>query len=116
MAVMTHAQNQPTTGYALLTPTQQQAFDQAMAMADQAPNETTYQLAMATAARAAAMVLPASWDIARCDCFTNGCGCGAIFDTHTPGVVITATNNADYNLSRLQCPTCGHDHPQPAEG
>ncbi|NUS25104.1 MAG: hypothetical protein HOV92_12890, partial [Streptomyces sp.] len=64
---------------------------------------------------AAGISLPDSKDLARCSCLydAGGCGCGAIFDTALPGVVVTATNGPDRNLSQLQCPTCGHDHPRP---
>lgn len=118
MAVMTHAQIRlNTTQYTALTLTQQNAFDQAMQQADTAGTNDTYRQAMADAILAAGINPPASRNIARCSCYTDpgGCGCSAIFDSHLPGAVVTATNAPDGNLSALQCPTCGHDHPRPIE-
>ncbi|MGV9278127.1 hypothetical protein [Streptomyces griseosporeus] len=115
MALMTHARNQATTAdYTQLHPTAQAVIDKAMQDADNAPpGDNTYFDAMKYVAIAAGIPLPASRNLAICDCLNNGCGCGAIFDTALPGVVVTATNDPDCNLSQLQCPTCGHDHPRP---
>ncbi|MEU7338637.1 hypothetical protein [Streptomyces sp. NPDC007074] len=113
---MTHAQKTPTSvDYRDLTPAQQAAFDQAMKQADHAGTGDTYFTAMSDASRAAGLILPNSRDIARCSCYQDagGCGCSAIFDTAQPGVVVTATNDPNRNLSQLQCPDCGHDHPRP---
>lgn len=88
-------------------------FDLRMQKADTAGTGTAYQDVMIQACFALGIAVPESMDIARCDCFNNGCGCGAIFDTSLPGVVVTANADPNCNLSRLQCPTCGHDHPRP---
>ena len=119
MAVMTHAlatpATQPTVDYTALTDAQQTRFEELMDYADAAGTIDAYQDAMVEAALVAGLPVPASRDIARCSCLDDagGCGCGAIFDAHTPGTVVTALNDPDFNLSRLQCPTCGHDHPRP---
>src|SRR5947207_108755 len=104
-----------TTDYRTLPAHAQEAFDQHMQDADNAPADAPYQVAMTRAAQTAGIPVPASLDIARCSCFNDagGCGCGAIFDSHQVGVVVTATNDPNCNLSRLQCPDCGHDHPRP---
>lgn len=114
MAVMTHARNQATTAdYTKLSPTAQAVIDKAMQDADNAPPGDTYFDAMEYVAIAAGIPLPASRDLAICDCLNNGCGCGAIFDSRLDGVVVTANADPCFNLSRLQCPDCGHDHPRP---
>lgn len=119
MAVMTHAPaplaQSPTVDYTALTEIQQDRFDQLMTEADHAGTGDAYQQAMVEAALVAGLPVPTSRDIARCSCLydAGGCGCGAIFDAHTPGAVVTATNSPGFNLSQLQCPTCGHDHPRP---
>jgi hypothetical protein len=118
MAVMTHARVHPTADYTALTPAAQRAFDHWMTRADHAGTGDDYRDAMTEAAIAAGIPVPASRDLARCSCLNDahGCGCGAIFDTALPGVVVTAVNDEDCNLSQLQCPTCGHDHPRPITG
>ena len=116
MAVMTHAHNQAhTADYTHLSATAQAVIDMAMKRADNAATGDIYADAMGYIATAAGIPLPASGDLAVCSCLNDagGCGCGAIFDSHQLGVVVTATNDPDCNLSRLQCPTCGHDHPRP---
>ena len=116
MAVMTHTQKRPTTAdYTALSPTEQALFDAATTAADDADSGPAYFDAMADAALAAGIALPNSRDIARCSCLDDagGCGCGAIFDSHAPGAVVTAANDPGCNLSQLQCPDCGHDHPRP---
>ncbi|MFF0009531.1 hypothetical protein ACFYQT_39755 [Streptomyces tibetensis] len=116
MAVMTHASAHPTTvDYSNLPTTVQDAFDRYMRKADNAGTGDDYRDAMTDAAITAGIPVPASKDIARCSCLNDagGCGCGAIFDAHTDGVVVTAPNAPNKNLSELQCPGCGHDHPRP---
>lgn len=115
MAVITPARPRTKADYNTLTPAQQQRFDQLMAQADTATTGDAYHQAMTDAALTAGLPVPASRDIARCSCLNDayGCGCGAIFDAHAPGAVVTATNEPDRNLSQLQCPPCGHDHPRP---
>jgi hypothetical protein len=116
MAVMTHARNQATTAdYTQLHPTAQAVIDKAMDDADNADTSKDYADAMEYVAIAAGLPFPESGDLAVCSCLKDagGCGCGAIFDTALPGLVVTATNDPDCNLSRLQCPGCGHDHPRP---
>lgn len=81
--------------------------------ADAAKTGDAYHDAMRRACNAIGIAVPEKQDIAICDCLNDGCGCGAIFDSHQAGVVVTATNDPDCNLSRLQCPDCGHDHPRP---
>lgn len=122
MAVMTHAPIRfltfpATVDYRTLPAHVQAAFRRYMEDADQAAADDPYKVAMTKAAQAVGIAVPASLDIARCSCFNDayGCGCGAIFDTALPGVVVTATNGPDANLSALQCPNCGHDHPRPIE-
>ncbi|MFD9249557.1 hypothetical protein [Streptomyces bottropensis] len=114
MALMTHARNHAHADYNALTPAAQAVVDRAMQKADSASTPKDYTDAMEYVAVATSIPLPESADLAICDCLNNGCGCGAIFDSHLVGVVVTATNDPDCNLSRLQCPTCGHDHPRPA--
>jgi ethanolamine utilization protein EutP (predicted NTPase) len=115
MAVMTHAQTLPTTAhYDALTRRQQDDFDRVMEAADtEATNAHEYLAMMAVISVYAGIDLPASKDIARCDCYLNGCGCDLIFDSNLPGVVITAGPGPKCNLSSIQCPDCGHDHPRP---
>ncbi|MFJ8727719.1 hypothetical protein [Streptomyces sp. NPDC093269] len=113
MAVMTYAQIRPTADYTALTPTIQAVIDKALTQADKADTTSDYTDAMEYVATAAGIPMPASRDLAVCDCLNHGCGCGAIFDTALPGLVVTATADADHNLSRLQCADCGHDHPRP---
>ena len=116
MAVMTHARNQATTAdYTQLSKTAQAVIDKAMQDADNADTGQDYTDAMEYLAIAAGIPLPTSGDLAVCSCLNDdhGCGCGAIFDSHQNGVVVTATNDPNRNLSRLQCPGCGHDHPRP---
>ncbi|GAA3591093.1 hypothetical protein [Streptomyces osmaniensis] len=117
MALMTHARNQAhTADYTQLSPTVQAVIDKALTDADAADTGKDYVKAMGYVATAAGIQLPTSKDLAVCSCLNDadGCGCGAIFDTALTGVVVTATSDPDCNLSRLQCPTCGHDHPRPA--
>ncbi|WP_446458701.1 hypothetical protein [Streptomyces rochei] len=112
MAVMTHAPARLEANYRSLSTDDQDRFDQLMERADHAgPHD--YQPLMD--ALAVLTGLFTARDIARCSCWTDtrGCGCAVIFDTALPGVVVTATNDPDCNLSQLQCPTCGHDHPRP---
>ncbi|CAK7288597.1 conserved hypothetical protein [Streptomyces misionensis JCM 4497] len=116
MAVMTHAfARLQTANYGDLTAAQQDRFDALMREADTAGTGTAYNAAMVDAALVAGLPVPASKDIARCSCYTDagGCGCDLIFDSHQDGVVVTAVNDPGFNLSQLQCPTCGHDHPRP---
>ena len=113
MTLMTHASARPKADYTTLTPSAQAVIDKAMQNADNATTSDDYADAMEYAAIAAGIPLPASRDIAICDCLIHGCGCGSIFDSHATGVIVTASPDKDCNLSRLQCPTCGHDHPRP---
>lgn len=117
MAVMTHAPIQthlPIAGdYTALPAYIQDAFRALLDTADKAGTGDAYHQAMTDAAILIGIAVPDSRDIAICDCLWDGCGCGAIFDSHLPGVVVTATNDPDCNLSALQCPDCGHDHPRP---
>ncbi|WND24163.1 hypothetical protein [Streptomyces violaceus] len=113
---MTHARNQATTAdYTKLSPTAQAVIDKAMDDADNADTTKDYRDAMEYVAIAAGIPLPTSGDLAVCSCLNDagGCGCGAIFDTALHGLVVTATNDPNCNLSRLQCADCGHDHPRP---
>ena len=113
MAVMTHAPNLPAAAdYTGLTDTQRHQFTDWLDAADNAGIGDAYQDAMAKAARAAGIAVPDSYDIALCDCLNDGCGCGAIFDSTLPGVHVVAGSDPGYNLSRLQCPDCAHDHPR----
>ena len=115
MTLMTHALTQPTTArYTQLSPKRRADFHRVMDVADtQASNAHEYLAYMAVLSVYAGIQLPTSGDIALCDCFDNGCGCDLIFDSNLPGAVVTALNDPDCNLSRLQCPDCGHDHPRP---
>lgn len=115
MAVMTHARPRTEADYNTLHPVAQAVIDQAMEKADNAAITPEYTEAMKDVAIAAGIPLPASRDLAVCSCLNDagGCGCGTIFDSHALGVVVTAPNGPDRNLSELQCPTCGHDHPRP---
>ena len=83
--------------------------------ADAAQTGDAYHHAMIRACFAIGIAVPERQDIAICDCLNDGCGCGAIFDSHLDGVVITANADPGYNLSALQCPDCGHDHPRPVQ-
>lgn len=115
MALMTHAPARLNTDYNTLPTALQDAFDHWMRQADTAGTHDSYREAMTEAALTVGIPVPASRDLARCSCLydADGCGCGAIFDAHAPGAVVTATNGPNCNLSQLQCPTCGHDHPRP---
>ncbi len=115
MAVMTHASARLEADYRHLTPAARAVIDNALEAADAAGTYDDYATAMKDIALAAGIQLPTSGDIAVCSCLNDdaGCGCGAIFDTHQQGVVVTATADPGFNLSRLQCPTCGHDHGRP---
>jgi hypothetical protein len=72
MAVMTHAQNQAQADYTQLSPIGQAVIDKAMENADNAPNGQDYTDAMEYIAIAAGIPLPASRDLAICDCLNNG--------------------------------------------
>ncbi|MFB7738266.1 hypothetical protein ACFC08_28535 [Streptomyces sp. NPDC056112] len=115
MAVMTHASARLEADYTALSPALQATIDDAMRNADNAGTYDSYTDAMKDVAIAAGIPLPASRDLAVCDCLNadHGCGCGAIFDTALPGLVVTATADPKHNLSRLQCQLCAHDHPRP---
>lgn len=115
MAVMTHARPSLEADYRTLSTAAQAVIDKAMEQADNALTTSDYTDAMEYVAIAAGLPLPASKDLAICSCRNDagGCGCAVIFDTALPGAVVTATNDPDCNLSQLQCPTCGHDHPRP---
>lgn len=115
MAVMTRALTRTEADYNTLPAPLQDEFDRLMRKADRAGTGDDYRDAMTDAAITAGLPVPASKDIARCSCLNDadGCGCGAIFDAHAQGVVVTAPNTPNGNLSELQCPTCGHDHPRP---
>jgi len=115
VAVITPARPRLEVDYRNLTVAQQDEFDRLMRQADHAGPGDAYHQAMTEAALTVGIPVPASRDIALCSCLNDagGCGCGAIFDSHTDGVVVTATNAPNRNLSELQCPTCGHDHPRP---
>jgi hypothetical protein len=115
VAVMTHALARREADYRTLPAFVQDEFDRHMRKADHATTGDAYHQAMTDAALTAGIAVPASKDIARCSCLNDadGCGCGAIFDAHTTGAVVTATNDPNCNLSQLQCPPCGHDHPRP---
>ena len=115
MAVMTHALARTNADYTDLTRAQQQHFDHLMDQADNARTGDAYHTAMTEAALTAGLQVPASRDIARCSCWTDtdGCGCALVFDAHATGVVVTAVSDPGFNLSQLQCPDCGHDHPRP---
>jgi hypothetical protein len=111
VAVITHARPSLEADYRTLSTDDQDRFDQLMERADHAgPHD--YQPLMDTLAVLTGLN---ARDVARCSCYTDafGCGCAAIFDTALPGAVVTATNSPNCNLSQLQCPTCGHDHPRP---
>lgn len=118
MAVMTHALIPSITlpiaaDYTALPQNIRNQFSDLMEEADQAGTGDAYHAAMRRACNTIGIAIPDQQDIALCDCLNDGCGCGAIFDSHQTGVVITASSDPGYNLSRLQCPTCGHDHPRP---
>ncbi|MCX4885942.1 hypothetical protein [Streptomyces sp. NBC_00847] len=93
----------------------QGTFDKHMEDADAATNDGSYYMAMIRAAQTFGIAIPATYDIALCDCLNNGCGCDLVFDSHLPGVVVTANADPGFNLSRLQCPDCAHDHGRPIE-
>lgn len=117
MALMTHAHIQTAslpiaTDYTRLAPEQKAQFSDWLEAADRAGTGTDYHQAMTEAALTAEMAVPDSRDIALCDCLNDGCGCGAIFDSHTEGVHVVAGSDPGYSLSRLQCPDCSHDHPR----
>lgn len=116
MAVMTHAHIPSitlpiATDYTAMATDQRNTFDDWMDRADAAPNDDAYTKAIVKAAQTAGIAVPDSLAIAVCDCLYDGCGCGAIFDTAEPGVVVTANADPGFNLGRHQCPDCGHDHP-----
>lgn len=122
MAVMTHAQIPSITlpiaaDYTAMAPAQRDAFDEQMDKADNAGTGDGYHKAMRKAAHTAGIAVPEpeTCDIALCSCLNDGCGCGAIFDSTLDGAVVTAPNDPGFNLSALQCPDCGHDHPRPVQ-
>lgn len=118
MPVMTPARTQAflpiATDYTALPQHLRNDLSDLLEEADRAGTGAAYHDAMTEACITIGIAVPASRDIAICDCLNDGCGCGAIFDTALPGVVVTANADPDCNLSRLQCPDCGHDHPRPA--
>lgn len=120
MAVMTHAHipsiTLPVAGdYTALPQHVRNQLTNLLEEADAAQTGAAFHDAMRRACKTIGIAVPDSVDIAICDCLNDGCGCGAIFDTHLAGVVITANADPGYNLSALQCPDCGHDHPRPIE-
>lgn len=118
MAVMTHAQSPVhlpvAADYTALPQHLRNQLTDLLEEADAAAPGPAFHDAMTRACITIGIAVPASRDIAICDCLNDGCGCGAIFDAHLDGVVVTANADPDCNLSRLQCPDCGHDHPRPA--
>ena len=117
MAVMTHAHiptvNLPIAAdYTALPQYTRDELSDLLEEADAAATGDAYHDAMRRACKTIGIAVPDKQDIAICDCLNDGCGCGAIFDSHLPGVVVTANADPGYNLSRLQCPDCGHDHPR----
>jgi hypothetical protein len=119
MAVMTHAHTQAhlpiASDYTALPQYIRNEVDDLMEKADNAGTGDDYRAAMVKACLTIGIAVPESMDIAVCDCLNDGCGCGGIFDSHLDGVVVTANADPGCNLSRLQCPDCGHDHPRPIE-
>ncbi|MEW2266907.1 hypothetical protein [Streptomyces sp. NPDC047868] len=120
MALMSHAPIPVLTfpiaaRYRSFNKAVQERFDQHLEDADNATDDKSYFVAMIRAAHTVGIAIPAALDIALCDCLNNGCGCDLIFDSHQTGVVVTASNDPNCNLSRLQCPDCGHDHPRPVQ-
>lgn len=117
MALMTHTQSQAylpvAADYTALPQDLRYELSDLLEEADSASCGPAYHDAMTRACLTIGIAVPASRDIAICDCLNDGCGCGAIFDAHLDGVVVTANADPDCNLSRLQCPPCGHDHPRP---
>ncbi|RSS35234.1 hypothetical protein, partial [Streptomyces sp. WAC08241] len=112
MSVYSPARNTPALAdYNKLGPTHQAHFDSFMEQADNTRDATTYAFLMAAAALAAGIPLPASGEITKCAC--PHCYCTAIFDTHTPGLIVVETST--YNLPRLQCTDCADDHPTPVQ-
>ncbi|MCI3279172.1 hypothetical protein [Streptomyces cylindrosporus] len=120
MAAITHAPIPSITlpiaaDYTALPPHLRNQFSDLLEEADAAQTGDAYHQAMIRACLTIGIAVPDGQDIAICDCLNDGCGCGAIFDSHLDGVVITANADPGYNLSALQCPDCGHDHPRPVE-
>lgn len=120
MAVMTHAQipsiSLPIAAdYTALPQHIRDQLTDLLEEADAAQTGDAFHEAMRDACKTIGIAVPERQDIAICACLNDGCGCGAIFDTHLAGVVITANADPGYNLSALQCPDCGHDHPRPVE-
>lgn len=121
MAVMTHARTRTiqqvtlpiAADYTALPQHLRDKLSDLLEKADAAGTGDDYHQAMRDACHAIGIAVPARQDIAICDCLNDGCGCGAIFDSHLDGVIVTADADPGYNLSRLQCPDCGHDHPRP---
>jgi len=120
MAVMTHAPIPMLTfpvaaRYSTFNQAVQKQFDRHMEDADTAANDSAYFMAMIRAAKTVGIAIPATYDIALCSCYTDdlGCGCDLVFDARTNGAVVTANADPGFNLSRLQCTDCGHDHPRP---
>ena len=101
--------------YSTFSQAVQKQFARHMEDADSAANDSAYFMAMIRAAQTVGIAIPATYDIALCSCHTDdgGCGCDLVFNARTDGAVVTANADPGFNLSRLQCPGCGHDHPRP---
>jgi RNase P subunit RPR2 len=107
-----HARNQHTTiDYRSLPTADQDLFDLAQTRADNTLSATEYNAFMQVAAHAAGLDIAPDGEIARCACPT--CHCALIFPTNLPGLRTVETT--EYNLPRLQCPTCTDAHPAPHE-
>ncbi|KAF0646583.1 MULTISPECIES: hypothetical protein [Streptomyces] len=108
--VIPHTLNHPTTSdYRTLTPTAQALFDRAQELADNTVDAREYNAFMQIAAHAAGLPTTPGAEVVHCACPT--CHCAQIFPTDLPGLHTVETT--DYNLPRLQCPTCTDAHPTP---
>ncbi|WP_228981364.1 hypothetical protein [Streptomyces sp. DH12] len=114
ITVIPHARTQtPTADYATLTLAQQDLFDMAMTRADNTVSAAEYNAMMQIAAHAAGFDIAPDGEIARCACPHCDGACTRIFNTALPDLRTVETT--EYNLPRLQCPTCADHHPAPHE-
>jgi hypothetical protein len=103
---MTHASARLEANYNALTSEAQNRFDELMAAADTARNNSEYIPLMT--ALAAIAGLPTG-EIRKCGC---SCYCPVIFDADRYGHVIEESKG--YNLGRHQCPWCADQHRETA--
>ncbi|NJA56708.1 hypothetical protein [Streptomyces sp. NEAU-H3] len=110
MTVHTPTRTPDTVAHLDTYPTHtQDAFTNALALAEDATNARDYIAAATLAAAILNVPLPPSHDIRVCAC---SCTCYAVFDPEHPDAHVMEPYLDTGRLGRLQCPACAEDHPE----